>query len=1387
MRSPVAKASHPFRRQRSTLITLLLASALVLAIGGAQAQAAPKGSVDFIGEGGSGAGQFATPRGVAVKESTGHLYVVDSGNHRVQEFDEVGVFVRTWGWGVNGSDPPVFETCTAMCLAGRPGPGAGQMDDPQGIAVDQATGDVYVTDRDNRRVAKFHPSEASPSQVDFLFAYGRDVSQAAGTGFEKCTTASGCKAGTSGGNPGQFSGTGSFPFNGHLAVDPRNQDVVVADPGNRRVQKFNTAGDFLFAFGRDVSPAAGTGFEKCTTGSGCKAGTSGTNAGEFSTAQPVRVAVDAASSIYTVEAAAGTGSGNRRVQKFNGPATSGGVFAPDRTSGTDGATTPTDVAVDSGTGHVLVAKSRQILELNVVGDLVETHAAAGGELPTANGMAVDSPGGWIYVSTTPDHRVFKLGQVTPPSATIAPTTEVEATTAKFNGTVNPNNGKFPTRYRFEYSDDGGASWTSVPIPDKDVGSGTTDQQVSEVATGLEPNTDYRVRLVASRPFAGGSATSDEDTFRTDAAPPSISGVASREITDTSAVLVGRVDPNHSQTTYRFEYGTDPSYGNATPLDSAGSGARSVRVSKSITGLRPNTEYHFRLVASNAAGESQGPDHTFTTDADPPRPSGRGYEMVSPVDKNGGNIERDVATGTDLAVQTGAASSGDTVAFVSRVNFGDPETGSGGLGKPNYLARRGAGGWATEGILPPVSGDYPGSEPDVPRVPGLALDASRSFGVSSARLTPDAERLNGSHGLYMRGAGQPADQRYTLISAPAKTLERDTSTFAPVRFDWEGSTPDARHVVFSSSRRLLPDEPDAPADADGANAVYEWVDGTVRLASVLPPGLSLTSNPLVVAGGNTTFPMRSGALHGDNVISDDGGRVFFTATVTPNRRVLFVREDGATTRVVSASELPCNPPQPCGPPQTAAEGNFWAAKGTDGSVAFFTSASRLTADSPPSGGGLYRWDANAPEGQRLSLIWPGVPAGPTALSDDAKSIYFVSQLNLYMWRQGEGVRHVATLDDTNGTAPSNPDSPMWRMEWKRIGLRAARVSPDGERLLFASYAQLDLAYDTTEDSPEDCGDPEEAGDHCRQIYLYDAPSGETSCLTCVAGAPVSGDANLFGNGDDRRPFGDNSQRTVDGPLDLPRNLSADGRRAFFETARQLVTGDENDAIDVYEWEDSDLDGEGELRLVSSGRGASDSKFLDASASGRDVFFTARDRLVGIDNDNQVDLYNARVGGGFAAQNPPPAPPPCTGDDCQGARSGAPFLPGVGSGGTSHGDLRPGARPSFSVARLSRKQRERLARGRPVLVHVRVSRAGKVRLAARAKLGRRMRTVATASKTARRAGSVRLSLKLSRAALRELTGNRKLKVTLAVRFTGVREAKASTVSLRRARGAGERRPR
>jgi hypothetical protein len=74
------------------------------------------------------------------------------------------------------------------------------------------------------------------------------------------------------------------------------------------------------------------------------------------------------------------------------------------------------------------------------------------------------------------------------------------------------------------------------------------------------------------------------------------------------------------------------------------------------------------------------------------------------------------------------------------------------------------------------------------------------------------------------------------------------------------------------------------------------------------------------------------------------------------------------------------------------------------------------------------------------------------------------------------------------------------------------------------------------------------------------------------------------------------------------------------------------------------------LVSTGRGSEPAGFMDASPSGSDVFFATRQRLLPGDTDNLVDVYDARVGGGFAG--PVATPAPCSGDTCQGAAAAAP---------------------------------------------------------------------------------------------------------------------------------------
>ncbi len=115
---------------------------------------------------------------------------------------------------------------------------------------------------------------------------------------------------------------------------------------------------------------------------------------------------------------------------------------------------------------------------------------------------------------------------------------------------------------------------------------------------------------------------------------------------------------------------------------------------------------------------------------------------------------------------------------------------------------------------------------------------------------------------------------------------------------------------------------------------------------------------------------------------------------------------------------------------------------------------------------------------------------------------------------------------------------------------------------------------------------------------------------------------------------------------PRWLSEDGR-VFFDSLNATLPGDTSGSQQVYEYE------AGDVYLISSGMSPEASYFDDASASGGDVFFTTYSQLVGQDTDELTDLYDARVDGGIAAQNPTSSAP-CAGEACRGTGSAAPAL-------------------------------------------------------------------------------------------------------------------------------------
>jgi plastocyanin len=249
---------------------------------------------------------------------------------------------------------------------------------------------------------------------------------------------------------------------------------------------------------------------------------------------------------------------------------------------------------------------------------------SGPETPSCTGIPSAGQGNWggscsfsqggAYAFYCPVHPAQMKGAITVkgPAAPLVNTGTASAVSesgATLNGTVNPSGQA--TSYYFEY---GPTTTYGQKTTEASAGEGSSPVAKSATVGGLTAGTLYHFRLVASN--GTGESLGSDRTFTTSGPPSATTGTATA-VGDTEATLKGTVSPNGFATTYFFNWGTTDAYGEKTTEVSAGAGTTAVQVSAPLTGLSPETTYHFQLVAKSAAGMTAGLDRTFVTSAVPP--------------------------------------------------------------------------------------------------------------------------------------------------------------------------------------------------------------------------------------------------------------------------------------------------------------------------------------------------------------------------------------------------------------------------------------------------------------------------------------------------------------------------------------------------------------------------------------------------------------------------------------------------------------------------------------------------------------------------------------------------------------------------------------------------
>jgi hypothetical protein len=692
-----------------------------------------------------------------------------------------------------------------------------------------------------------------------------------------------------------------------------------------------------------------------------------------------------------------------------------------------------------------------------------------------------------------------------------------------------------------------------------------------------------------------------------------------------ARLEARIDPRGSDTGYRFQYGSEDCAVAVhacveVPLGGAdlGSGQEDLTAAVTVGGLLPGTTYHFRVLASSHCNEeepaevcsAEGADSTFTTFGVSALglPDGRAFELVSPPVKDGGEVlPENPAVGNCHECMPGindehfpmqSAPDGNSIVYEG---FPFSTTGA-AVNENEYFSARSADGWGTRDLSPAL--EQKGSEEGY-----KAFSTDLSEGVLyeiKPTLTPQAPADYPN--LYLQDS-VTGGLRALVTETPA---DRGPVESGPNEFKiaFAGASSDFDHLIFEANDALQTETVPAARDEGASeNNLYEWVNGALRLVNVLPGNTE--SQPGAVFGSGIELQTTAKDPDYSHAISADGSRIFWTGKT---HGPVYVRENANTTL-----EIP------------------------DGDGARFLTASATGSKALLNDGHLYNLEGETPALEADLTEGQTGFQGILGASEDLSSVYFVDTAvlsgeensenekaeagknNLYLWHNGATV-YIATLAAGDDATEVNAGGiPSETGDWAASPSdRTAQVTPDGEYLAFMSQAKL-TGQDNQPAEPQDC-----RSGPCFEVFEYHASTKHLLCASC--------------NPTGEHPVGFSALSLIrpgSGPLEAPHNLLSNGR-LFFDSLDTLSPRDTNtNAEDVYEYEPQ---GQGTcglttgcVFLISSGNENTNSSFLNATPTGNDVYFTTRSRLVPEDEDDLIDLYDARVNGGIP---PKTQTPPCT---------------------------------------------------------------------------------------------------------------------------------------------------